>query len=108
METKPLSEQVNDITNVAVTTARANTHQEFKAIDERLAKLPINQHGALLQMLGASYQVRENAMKDALAEHQHAVALRRECEATKAQEQLEAQQREIEEANKPKLAVVTQ
>jgi hypothetical protein len=108
MEPKQLSEQVNDITNMAVTTARVNLHTELKAIDDRLAKLPVHQHGALLQMLGASYQVRENAMKDAIAEHQHKLAFQREREAQKAQEKLEAQQREIEEANKPKLAVVTQ
>ena len=108
MEPKPLSEQVNDITNVAVTTARVNLHSELKHIDERLGKLPVHQHGALLQMLGASYQVRENAMKDAIAEHQHRVAAKREHEAQKAQEKLEAEQREIAEANKPKLAVVTQ
>lgn len=105
---KPLSEQVSDITNVAVNTARSNLNSEYKGIEERLAKLPIGLHGAILQMLGAAFQVRQDEMKNAISEHQQRAQWKQAQDAKAAQEKLEAEQREIEEANRPKLVPVTQ
>lgn len=102
----PLQQQVNDITNVPVTTARTNMNTEYKAIEDRLAKLPLPSHGAILQMLGAAYQVREDAMKNAISEHQAAIAWRRQQEEEKARKDLEAEQERIAAANKPQLAPV--
>lgn len=102
----PLHQQVNEITNVPVNTARANLNSEYKAVEERLAKLSINLHGAILQMLGAAFQVRQEEMKNAISEHQMRVQWQKEKDAAEAQKKLEAEQAEAEKANKPQLVGV--
>lgn len=107
-EPKALVQQINDITNVPVNTARANLNEEYKNVESRLAKLSINIHGAILQMLGAAFQVRQEEMKNAISEHQQMLAYRKMEEERKAGEKLEAEQAAIEQANRPHLATVTQ
>jgi adenosyl cobinamide kinase/adenosyl cobinamide phosphate guanylyltransferase len=93
----------NDITNVPVNTARANLNTEYKAIEERLAKLTINVHGAVLQMLSAAFQVRQEEMKNAIQEHQQRAQWEAQQKQAAADAALAAQQAEIEAANRPKL-----
>lgn len=102
----PLHQQVQDITNVPVNTARANLNSEYKAVEQRLANLPISLHGAILQMLGAAFQVRQEEMKNAISEHQQRAMWLKSEEERKAQEKLDAEQAAIAEANKPQLAGV--
>jgi hypothetical protein len=102
----PLHQQVEQITNVPVTTARTNLNTEYKSIEGRLAALTINVHGAILQMLGAAFQVRQEEMKNAISEHQQRAAWEKEQAERKAQAELEKQQDEIAKANRPGLAVV--
>lgn len=88
-ETQTLERAVENIVNVPVNTARHNMNQAFKKIEDTLFALPIHQHGALLQQLGASYAIREMEAKTAIQEHQHTAQLKAQADA-----------------NKPKLAAV--
>lgn len=90
-ETATLERTVENIVNVPVNTARHNLAAAYKHIEETLAKLSIHIHGAILQQLGAAYAVRETETRTAIQEHQHAERRKQEAEA-----------------NKPKLAAVTQ
>ena len=102
----PLQQQVSDITNEPTTTARTNLQSEFKVISDRLGRHPIHLHGALLQMLGADFEVRQTTMKDAIAEHPNRAAYAKHLADKKAAEELEAEQNRIAEANRPKLAEI--
>lgn len=102
----PLQQQVNEITNEPTTNARTNLQGEFKQISDRLGRHPIHLHGALLQMLGADYEVRQTTMKDAIAEHQNKAAYAKHLADKKAAEELEAEQKRIADANRPKLVDV--
>ena len=102
----PLQQQVSDITNEPTTTVRTNLQSEFKAISDRLGRHPIHLHGALLQMLGADFEVRQTTMKDAIAEHQNKAAYAKHLADKKAAEDLDAEQKRIADANRPKLAEV--
>ena len=80
--------------------------QEYLALSKRLRALPLNVAGSVLQQLSTEFQLRQDETKNAISEFQHQEAVRREHEAAEAQKKLEAEQKAIAEANRPKLAAV--
>ena len=105
---KTLGDQVSAITNVPVTTARTNLNSEYRYMEDRIAKLPLPMHGSLLQMLQAAFQVRQETMRDAIAEHQFRAQQQQKAEQEKAVKEIERQQAEAATANQPKMELVAQ
>lgn len=99
----PIEEQVHNLTSEPVSTARHNLNTEYKAIEERLAKLPLPIHGAIMQMLGAALTVRQEVMRNTIQDHAQRQQWEREQEEKRKAEALEKEQQAIAEANKPKL-----
>jgi sensor histidine kinase YesM len=88
-QAETLQESVGAIVNQPVATARHNSNQAFKQIEDILFALPIHVHQAILQQLGASVEVRKIEAQNAISEMQH-----------------QQRQKQEAEANKPKLAGV--
>jgi len=65
-------QQVAEITNVPVATARANTARVYKLAEKELADLPIEQSNTVFGMLQASQQMRNQVMQGAMQDHQAA------------------------------------
>jgi hypothetical protein len=107
-KTETLKEQLEAIANVPVATAIANMQQEYIAVAKRLRGYSIQIHGSILQMLQTEFNLRQDETKNAISEFQHQEQIRREAAANEANAKLEAEQAEIAEANRPKLAVVGQ
>jgi hypothetical protein len=107
-KTETLKEQLEAIANVPVATAIANMQQEYIAVAKRLRGYPIQIHGSILQMLQTEFNLRQDEAKNAIDEYKFQAATKQRAEQLEAQKKLEAEQAEIEAANKPKLAVVGQ
>lgn len=102
-KTETLKEQVEAIANVPVATAISNMQQEYLAIAKRLRQHSIQVHGTILNMLQAEFGLRQDETKNAIEEHKFQAAVRQREEQMEAQKKLEAEQKEIEEANRPRL-----
>lgn len=105
-QAETLQEQVKAIADVPVASAINNLQTEYLAIAKRLRAYSIQIHGSVLNMLQTEFQLLQDETKNAISEHQHQVAVQRQQEQADAQAKLEASQREVEEANRPKLAAV--
>lgn len=107
-KSETLKEQVDAIANVPVATAIANMQQEYIAIAKRLRGYSIQIHGSVLNMLQTEFALRQDETKNAIEEHRFRLGVEQRRQQDKAQEKLEAEQAEIEQANRPKLVVVGQ
>ncbi len=107
-KTETLKEQLEAIANVPVATAIANMQQEYIAVAKRLRGYSIQIHGSILQMLQTEFNLRQDESKNAIDEYKFQAATKQREEQLAAQKKLEAEQAEIAEANRPKLAVVAQ
>ena len=107
-QAETLQEKVAAIANEPVATAIANMQQEYIAVAKRLRQYSIQIHGSVLNMLQTEFQLRQDETKNAISEFQHQEQLRQQAAQAEAQRKLEAEQAEIEAANRPKLAVVGQ
>ncbi len=107
-KTETLKEQLEAIANVPVATAIANMQQEYIAVAKRLRGYSIQIHGSILQMLQTEFNLRQDEAKNAIDEYKFQAATKQREEQLAAQKKLEAEQAEIAEANRPKLAVVAQ
>jgi primosomal protein N' len=107
-KTETLKEQLEAIANVPVATAIANMQQEYIAVAKRLRGYSIQIHGSILQMLQTEFNLRQDEAKNAIDEYKFQAATKQRAEQLDAQKKLEAEQAEIAEANRPKLAVVGQ
>ena len=101
-------QQVAEITNVPVATARANTARVYKLAEKELADLPIEQSNTVFGMLQASQQMRNQVMQGAMQDHQAAAEYQRKMDAEAVQAKLEQEQAEIAKANVPRLVQVGQ
>jgi hypothetical protein len=101
-----LQEKVAAIANVPVSTAISNLQTEYLAVAKRLRGYSIQVHGSILNMLQTEFQLRQDETKNAISEHQHQMAIQQAADQAKAQAELEKQQAEAEEANRPKLVPV--
>lgn len=101
---KTPGDTIREITNVPVNTARANVDRVFRLCEKELANLPIEQSNAVFSMLQATQQMRIQVMQGVVQDHQAETNYKRQKEAEAAQAKLEAEQAEIEKANRPKLA----
>jgi len=102
-KTETLNEQVSAITNIPVATAISNVQQEYLASSKRLRALPIQEAGAVLNMLNTEFQLRQETAKNAIDEHKFQLAVKQRAEQEEAARKLAAEQKEIEEANRPRL-----
>ena len=107
-KTETLKEQLEAIANMPVATAIANMQQEYIAVAKRLRGYSIQIHGSILQMLQTEFNLRQDEAKNAIDEYKFQAATKQRAEQLDAQKKLEAEQAEIAEANRPKLAVVGQ
>ena len=107
-KSETLKEQVDAIANVPVATAIANMQQEYIAVAKRLRGYSIQIHGSILNMLQTEFALRQDETKNAIEEHRFRLGVEQRRQQEAAQKKLEAEQAEIEQANRPKLAVVGQ
>ena len=107
-KSETLKEQVDAIANVPVATAIANMQQEYIAVAKRLRGYSIQIHGSILNMLQTEFALRQDETKNAIEEHRFRLGVEQRRQQEEAQRKLEAEQAEIEAANRPKLAVVGQ
>lgn len=108
-----LKEQIEAISREPVSSAINNMQTEYLGIAKRLRALSLNVAGTVLNMLQAELQLRQEEMKNAIEEHkfqesvkQRAAAMAQAEKDAEAQKELARQQKEIEEANRPRLAAV--
>ena len=102
-EPKSLQEQVRDISAIPVTTAISNLQTEYLSLAKRLRGYSIQVHGSILNMLQTEFQLRQDETKNAIEEHKFKLAVKQRAENDAAQAKLEADQKAIAEANRPKL-----
>ena len=105
-KTETLKEQVEAIAREPVSTAISNLQQEYLAISKRLRALPLNVAGSVLNQLQTEFQLRQEETKNAIDEHRFQLDVKRRVAEAEAAEKLAADQKEIEEANRPRLAAV--
>lgn len=105
-QAETLQEKIGAIANEPVASAINNLQTEYIAIAKRLRAYSIQIHGSILNMLQTEFQLRQDETKNAISEYQHQEQIKQAAAAKEAQDKLEAQQAEIAQANKPKLAVV--
>ena len=102
-KTETLKEQVDAIANVPVATAIANMQQEYIAIAKRLRGYSIQIHGSILNMLQTEFALRQDETKNAIEEHRFRLGVEQRRQQDETQKKLEAEQAEIEAANRPHL-----
>ena len=107
-QAETLQEKVAAIANEPVATAIANMQQEYIAVAKRLRGYSIQIHGSVLNMLQTEFALRQDETKNAIEEHRFRLGVEQRRQQDEAQKKLEAEQAEIEQANRPKLAVVGQ
>jgi len=104
--TETLTEKVNAITNMPVATSINNVQQLYLATSKKLRELSIQEAGTVINMLSSEFQLRQDVAKNAIDEYKHAQAIENEAKAAEAARKLAAEQKEIEEANRPRLVPV--
>ncbi len=104
--TETLTEKVNAITNMPVATSINNVQQLYLATSKKLRELSIQEAGTVINMLSSEFQLRQDVAKTAIDEYKHAQAVENEAKAAEAARKLAAEQKEIEEANRPRLVPV--
>ena len=102
-KTETLDEQMGAIVNAPVATAIANMQNEYIQIAKRLRALPMQVHGSVLSMLQTEFQLRQQETQNAIEQHKYELAVRHRAEEREKAEKLAAEQKEIEEANRPRL-----
>ena len=107
-KTETLKEQVDAIANVPVASAINNLQTEYLEIAKRLRKNSIQIHGSILNMLQTEFQLRQDETRNAIEEHKFQESVRQRVAQDEAHKKLADEQKAIEEANRPKLAVMAQ
>ena len=102
-KSETLKEQVDAIANVPVSTAIANMQQEYIAVAKRLRGYSIQIHGSILNMLQTEFALRQDETKNAIEEHRFRLGVEQRRQQDETQKKLEAEQAEIEAANRPHL-----
>jgi paraquat-inducible protein B len=102
-KTETLDEQMGAIVNVPVATGIANMQNEYLATAKRLRALPLHIHGSVLSMLQTEFQVRQQEAQNAIEQHKYELAVKQRADQAEKQQALEKEQREAEEANRPRL-----
>ena len=103
-QAETLSEKVDAITRQPVATAISNIQSEYLGTSKRLLRLSIQECGTVLNMLNTEFQLRQETAKAAVDEYKHKEMLRQAKEADENAKKLAAEQKDIEDANRPKLA----
>ena len=99
-----LKEQVAAIANEPVASAINNLHTVYLDISKKLRALDLNVAGSVLNNLQTEFQLRQEETKNAIEEHKFQLSVKARAAEAEAAEKLAAEQREIEEANRPKLS----
>lgn len=98
-----LKEQVDAISREPVASAINNLQTEYFEIAKRLRKNSIQVHGSILNMLQTEFQLRQDETRNALEEHKFQESVKQRQAQMEAAEKLQAEQKAIEEANRPRL-----